>query len=128
MLVYELIFIIAIALEFTILLSLDIAIYYPLTIIITIIITVVWYIFEDTCSVEIHRIKSGYYKKSFGFICDKSKHQVLIEFSNIEKYKDAPKNENGIRIIPCPNCNNSVPLFNFDITYNDYKKYLDETK
>lgn len=125
---YGIIFLIALVIEFLILLRLGVSVYSPITIIITIVITIVWYVKEDTCQVEIHRIKSGYYKKSFGFLCQNCKTEVRIKFEEIDKYNSLPRNENGIRIMPCPKCNNLVPFYNFDITMQDYKKYLEKIK
>ena len=123
---YGIIFLIAIAIELSILLGIGIPVYSPITIIITIVITIVWYIKEDTCQVEIHRIKSGYYKKSFGFLCQKCKTEVKIKFEEIDKYNSLPKNESGIRVMSCPTCNNPVPFYNFDLKLKDYKKYLED--
>lgn len=125
---YGIIFLIALAIEFTILLGIGVSVYSPITIIITIIITIVWYIKEDTCQVEIHRIESGYYKKSFGFLCRNCKTEVKIKFQEIEKYNLLPKDKNGIRIMKCPKCGNDVPFFNFDTALEDYKKYLENIK
>ncbi len=125
---YGIIFLIAIAIEFTILLGIGVPIYSPITIIITIIITIVWYIKEDTCQVEIHRIKSGYYKKDFGYLCQNCKTEVKIKFEEIDKYNSLPRNESGIRVMNCPKCNNPVPFYNFDIKMQDYKKYLEQIK
>lgn len=125
---YGIIFLIAIAIEFTILLGIGVPIYSPITIIITIIITIVWYIKEDTCQVEIHRIKSGYYKKDFGFLCQNCKTEVKIKFEEIDKYNSLPRNESGIRVMNCPKCNNPVPFYNFDIKMQDYKNYLEKIK
>lgn len=125
---YGIIFLIALAIEFSILLGIGVPIYSPITIIITIVITIVWYIKEDTCQVEIHRIKSGYYKKDFGFLCQNCKSEVKIKFEEIDKYDNLPRNENGIRVMPCPTCNNPVPFYNFDNTRDDYKKYLERIK
>ena len=125
---YGIIFLIALVIEFSIILGIGIPIYSPITIIITIVITIVWYIKEDTCQVEIHRIKSGYYKKDFGFLCQNCKSEVKIKFEEIEKYESLPRNENNIRVMPCPKCNNPVPFYNFDLTLEDYKKYLEKIK
>lgn len=122
------IFLLALVIEFFIILRLKIAIYSPITIIITLIITGVWYVFEDTYQVEIHRIESGYYKKSFGFFCQKCKSEVKIDFEDLEKYNSLPRNKQGIRVINCHNCGNHVLLYNFDDALSDYKKYLDQTK
>lgn len=125
---YGIIFLIALAIEFSILLGIGVPVYSPITIIITIVITIVWYIKQDTCQVEIHRIKSGYYKKDFGFLCQNCKTAVKIKFEEIDKYDSLPRNENGIRVMTCPKCNNPVPFYNFDITMQDYKKYLEKIK
>lgn len=127
-LVSGLIFLLTIAIEFAIIVSLDIAIYSYITIIITVIITVIWYIFENTYQVEIQRIKSGYYKKSFGFICEKCKSEVKINFEDLEKYSSLPRNEHGIRVMNCHKCGNPVPLYNFDTVLGSYKKYLEQLK
>lgn len=127
-LISGLLFLIVIGVLFTIILALDIAIYSPITIILALIITGIWYFFEDTYSVEIHRIKSGYYKKSFGFLCQNCKTEVKIKFEEIEKYNSLPKNESGIRVMNCHNCGNPVPFYNYDLTLKDYKKYLNEIK
>lgn len=125
---YVIIFLLALAIEFSILLRIGVPIYSPITIIITVVITIVWYIKENTCQVEIHRIKSGYYKKSIDFQCEKCKNEVKIKFEEIDKYNSLPKNEKGIRVMPCPKCNNPVPFYNFDIIMQDYKKYLEKIK
>jgi len=123
-----LIFLLAIAFEFYIIVSLEIAIYSPIPIIITFIITGVWYFFEDTYQVEIHRIESGYYKKSFGFFCQKCQSEVKINFEDLEKYSLLPRNEQGIRVMNCHNCGNPVPFCNFDNALEDYKKYLEQIR
>lgn len=125
---YGIIFLIAIAIEFAILLGIGVPVYSPITIIITIIITIVWYIKEDTCQVEIHRIKSGYYKKDFGFLCQNCKTEVKIKFKEIDKYNSLPRNKDGIRVMHCPQCNNPVPFYDFDTKMQDYKKYLEQIK
>lgn len=127
-LIGALIYLLVLAIEFSIILNLEIAVLSPITIIITIIITVVWYVFEDDYQVSIHRIKSGYYKKSIGFICQKCKNEIKIDFEDLEKYNSLPKNKQGIRIISCSNCGNFVPLYNYDVTLKDYKGYLNKTK
>lgn len=127
-LVSGLIFLLALTIEFSIILGLEIDIYSSVTIIITLIITGVWYFFENTYQVEIHRIKSGYYKKSYGFICQKCKSKVEINFEDLEKYTSLPRNKQGIRVMNCHNCGNPVPFYNFDNALEDYKKYLELTK
>ena len=127
-LLWGLIFLIALGIVITIIVNLEIKIHSPIVIISLFIITGVWYVFEDTCQVKIHRIKSGYYKKSFGFICQNCKNEVKIKFEEIDKYSSLPKNKDGIRVMPCPKCNNLVPFYNFDMTMQDYKKYLEEIK
>lgn len=127
-LISGLLFLLAIGLLFTIILALDIDIYSPITIILALIITGIWYFFEDTYSVEIHRIKSGYYKQSYGFICEKCKTKVSIKFEELERYNSLPKNKDGIRVMNCHNCGNPVPIYNYDLTLKEYKKYLDEIK
>lgn len=122
------IFIIVIALEFIILLNLDFSASSPVAIILLFIIIGIWYLKMDCYSVEIHRIESGYYKKNFGFRCEKCKSEVRINFEDIEKYDSLPRNEHGIRVINCHNCGNPVPFYNFDNTLKDYKKYLEQTK
>ena len=123
-----LIFLIVLGIAITIIVNLKINIYSPVVIISLFIITGVWYVFEDTCQVQIHKIKSGYYKKSFGFICQNCKNEVKIKFEEIDKYSSLPKNKDGVRVMPCPKCNNSVPFYNFDTTMQDYKKYLENVK
>ena len=54
-----LLFLLAFGLLFIIISILDIEIYSPITIILALIITGIWYFFDDTYNVEIHRIKSG---------------------------------------------------------------------
>ena len=125
---YGIIFLIALGIEFSIILGIGIPIYSPITIIITIVIAIFWYIKEDTCQVEIHRIKSGYYKKDFGFICQNCKNEVKIKFEEIDKYDNLPRNENGIRFMACSKCNNPVPFYNFDTIKQEYKKYLEKIK
>lgn len=123
-----LIFLASLIVEFTIIIKLGIAILSPITSIITLIITAIWYIKMDTYKVEIHRIESGYYKRSFGFICKKCRNKVKINFSEIEKYKDLPKNQSGIKVMKCLNCNNDVEFLNFDLELKDYKDYLDKIR
>ena len=125
---FGIIFLIAIVIEFAILLGIGVPVYSPITIIITIVITIVWYIKEDTCQVEIHRIKSGYYKKDFGYLCQNCKAEVKIKFEEIDKYNSLPRNKSSIRVMSCPKCNNPVPFYNFDIKMQDYKKYLEKIK
>lgn len=125
---YGIIFLIALAIEFSILLGIGVPVYSPITIIITIVITIVWYIKQDTCQVEIHRIKSGYYKKDFGYLCQNCKSEVKIKFEEIDKYNSLPRNKDGIRVMQCPKCNNPVPFYNFDIKMQDYKTYLEKIK
>lgn len=123
-----LIFLIVLGIAITIIVNLKINIYSPVVIISLFIITGVWYVFEDTCQVEIHKIKSGYFKKCFGFICQNCKNEVKIKFEEIDKYSSLPKNKDDVRVMPCPKCNNPVPFYNFDTTMQDYKKYLEKIK
>lgn len=123
-----LIFLIVLGIAITIIVNLKINVYSPVVIISLFIITGVWYVFEDTCQVKIHKIKSGYYKRSFGFICQNCKNEVKIKFEEIDKYSSLPKNKDGVRVMPCPKCNNPVPFYNFDTTMQDYKKYLEKIK
>ena len=123
-----LIFLIVLGILITIIVNLKINIYSSTIIISLFIITGVWYVFEDTCQAEIHRIKSGYYKKSIDFICQNCKNEINIKFEEIDKYSSLPKNKDGIRVMPCPKCDNPVPLYNFDMTMQDYKKYLEKIK
>lgn len=95
---------------------------------IIIVYVLVFYILIDNCDVEMHRIKSGYYEKSFGFLCQKCKSEVKINFEDLEKYNSLPRNEQGIRVMNCHNCGNPVPFYNFDNALEDYKKYLEQTK
>ena len=95
---------------------------------IIIIYVLVFYILIDNCDVEMHRIKSGYYEKSFGFFCQKCGSEVKINFAELEKYNSLPRNENGIRVMNCHNCGNPVPFYNFDNALEDYKKYLEQVK
>lgn len=127
-LVGGLIFLLALVIEFSIILALEISIYSSLTIILTFVITGICCFFEDTYSAEIHRIKSGYYKQSYGFICEKCKTKVAIKFDELEKYNSLPRNKDGIRVMNCHNCGNPVPFYNYDLALKDYKKYLDEIK
>lgn len=127
-LISGLLFLLAIGFLFTIILALDIEVYSPITIILALIITGIWYFFENTYNVEIHRIKSGYYKQSYDFICEKCKTKVTIKFDELEKYNSLPKNKDGIRVMNCHNCGNPVPFYNYDLTLKEYKKYLDEIK
>ena len=127
-LISGLLFLLAIGFLFTIILALDIEVYSPITIILALIITGIWYFFENTYNVEIHRIKSGYYKQSYDFICEKRKTKVTIKFDELEKYNSLPKNKDGIRVMNCHNCGNPVPFYNYDLTLKEYKKYLDEIK
>lgn len=123
-----LIFLIVLGITIAIIVNFKIKFYSFIVIISLFIITGIWYVFEDTCQTEIHRIKSGYYKKSFGFICQNCKNEVKIKFEEIDKYSSLPKNKDGIRVMPCPKCNNPVPLYNFDMTMQEYKKYLEKIK
>lgn len=100
----------------------------PITIIIALVIAGAWYFFDDTYSVEIHRLQSGYYKKSYGFICQKCGQEVTIYFEDLETCKSLPKNEDGIRVKNCPMCDNPVPFYNFDNALEDYKKYLEHIR
>ncbi len=118
-----LMFLLFLAIEFSIILKLGIPITSPITIILTLVITIIWYIKQDTYTVEIHRIESGYYKKDFGFICSKCKTEVKIKFEDIEKYNNLPRDENGIRVMNCPNCNTPVPFCDFDIILKEYQNY-----
>ena len=115
--------VLALIIEFLILFLLKVSVYSPLTIIITIIIIIVWYMIIDNYEVEIHRLKSGYYKKDYSFKCSKCETLVSIKFEEIEKYESLPKNEKGIRIMKCPSCGNDVQIFNFDRALSDYKKF-----
>ncbi len=126
--VYTLILALVLGIEFYILGKFELPLDSPVLYIITLVIFFVWYGFYDTCKVEIHRLESGYYKKSYGFRCKKCGTEVFIEFSEIEKYLDAPTNENGIRVIPCQTCNHLVPFYSFDEAYESYKKYVELTK
>ncbi len=125
---YTFLLVLALGLTFSIIMKLELSLNSPITYIITIIIIIVWFVYEDTCRVEIHRIKSGRYKRDFGFRCKKCKTTLLIQYSDIEKYLDAPTNEYGIRVTPCQNCNNLITLYNLDEAYDDYKNYLERTK
>lgn len=120
--------IIAFVIEFTIILNLKISIYSPITLIITIIIAIVWYVIDNSYRVKVHRIESGSYKSGFEYVCQNCNGKVKIEFENIDKYNSLPKDENGIRVIQCPYCNNLISLYGFDDNYNDYKKYLEQIK
>lgn len=93
---------------------------------IIIIYVLVFYILIDNCDVEMHRIKSGYYEKDFGFHCQKCGTEVKINFEDLEKYESLPRNENGIRVMDCHNCGNPVPFYNFDNALKDYKNYLEK--
>lgn len=123
-----LIFLIVLGITIAIIVNFKIKIHSFIVIISLFIITGIWYVFEDTCQTEIHRIKSGYYKKSFDFICQNCKNEVKIKFEKIDKYGSLPRNKDGIRVMPCPKCNNPVPLYNFDMTMQAYKKYLEKIK
>ncbi len=112
--------------EFYIIMKLELPLDSPILYIITIIIIFIWVGYEDKCRAEIHRIKSGRYKRNFGFRCKNCKATMLIEFSEIEKYMDAPTNEYGIRVAPCHNCNNLIPLYDLEVYYDDYKKHLEQ--
>ncbi len=125
---YTFMLLLVLGIEFFIILKLELPLDSPIIYIITIIIIFIWFGYEDKCRVEIHRIKSGRYKRNFGFRCKNCKTTMLIEFSEIEKYIDAPTNEYGIKVIPCQNCNHLIPLYNLDVFYDDYKKYLEKTK
>ena len=98
------------------------------TIIILVVITIIWYIKEDECQVEIHRIKSGYYKQGFGYICRKCKREVFINFSEAKRYESLPRNKSNIRMMYCPYCNNEVELYNFDLNVKAYKKHLEKVE
>lgn len=126
--IYTFLLVLAVVIEFGIVLAFDLKLHYPLTYIVVIATFIVWWILEDTCRVEIHRLKSGYYKKTYGFVCQNCKNKVLINFNEIENYKDAPRNEQGIRVIPCRVCNHLVPMYNFDSSYKEYKKYSERIR
>lgn len=98
------------------------------TIIILVVITIIWYIKEDECQAEIHRIKSGYYKKGFGYICRKCKREVIINFSEAERYEALPRDKSNIRMMYCPYCTNVVELYNFDLNVKAYKKHLERVE
>lgn len=115
--------IIAYIIEFSILINRGVKIYSPISIIITFVITAIWYVLHDTYMVEIHRLKSGFYKKDFGFYCSNCKTEVKIRFDEIEKYDSLPKNKDNIRIMKCPKCGNDVPFYNFDNCLSDYRNY-----
>ena len=89
-----------------------------------IIITGFWLIQEDECQGEIRRIKRGYYKDSFGHICEKCKLEVLISFKEVAIYDSLPCDERGTRIMKCPRCGNEVLFHSFDSEVKCYKKYL----
>lgn len=122
------IFLVVLALEFIILLNLGFAVHSLVTIITTFVIIGVFYVKIDAYDVEIHRIQTGYYKKSFGYLCQKCKSEVRMNFEDIEKLDSLPRNEQGIRFMNCHNCGNPVPFYNADNTLKDYKKYLEEIK
>ncbi len=125
---FGIILIIAIIIESIIFNKLEIEFLSPIPLITTIVIVIIWLVNNDNCLVEIHRIKSGYYKKSFGYKCSNCKEEVKINFNEIEKYNTLPKNKDGIRVMKCPKCNNDVPFYNFDINAKDYKNYLSKLK
>ncbi len=127
-LLYTFIFLLLLGIWFYAILRLELPLTSPIIYIITIIVIFIWVGFEDKCRVEIHRIKSGHYKRNLAFRCKNCKTTMLIEFSEIEKYIDTPKNKHGIRVTPCKNCNNLIPLYNLEAAYDDYKKYSKQTK
>ena len=77
---------------------------------------------------NINRIKSGYYKGTFGHYCNKCKTEIKIKFEEIEQYESLPKNKDGYRIMICPNCGNEVIFYSFDTAQEDYKTYLEMMK
>lgn len=93
-----------------------------------IIITGFWYIKEDECQVEIRRIKSGYYKTGFGFICQKCKKEVFIKFSEAEMYESLPRDKSNIRIMHCLYCDNEIPLYHFDSEVKHYKEHRERVE
>ncbi len=127
-LLYIFILLLALGIEFYIVMKLELPLNSPILYIVTLVIFIIWFFFEDTCRVEIHRIKSGRYKRSFGFQCKQCKTVLSIPFSEMEKYMDAPTNEYGIRVTPCQNCSHLIPLYGLEVHYTDYKKYLEKSK
>lgn len=126
--IYSITFLLALVIDFTVLLNLGFAVYSPITIIVTVIIAVIWYVLDDTCRTEIHRIESGYYKKSVSYKCHNCNNEFKIQFKDIDKYNTIEKDKNGIRTVNCPSCNSPIALYNFDIDFRDYKKYLNQNK
>ncbi len=100
----------------------------PFISIVFIIITAFWYIQEDECQAEIHRINSGYYKKGFGHICKRCNREVLINFSEADMYDSLPRDKSDTRIMHCLHCGNEVPLYCFDSQVKSYKKYLEKVE
>lgn len=126
--IYSLLLVLCIVLTIYFCIKFNLNTYSWLVIGIIIIYVLVFYILIDNCDVEMHRIKTGYYEKSFGFFCQKCGSEIKINFAELEKYNSLPKNENGIRVMNCHNCGNSVPFYNFDNALEDYKKYLEQVK
>lgn len=126
--VYSLLFVLCIILTIYFCIKFNLNTHSWLVIGIIIIYVLVFYILINNCDAEMHRVKSGYYEKSVGFICPKCGSEVKINFAELEKYNSLPRNENGIRVMNCHNCGNSVPFYNFDNALEDYKKYLEQVK
>lgn len=122
----SIIFLLILAIEFFVVIKIGLPIYHPITIIITVIITVAWYVIQDNYRVETHRIESGYYKKGFSYICQNCKTEFKMEFKDINKYNTIEKNKNGIRTVNCPNCNSPILLYNFDIIFKDYQNHMNK--
>lgn len=89
-----------------------------------VIVSIFCFVMEDSCRVEQHRIKSGYYKKEYGFYCGNCRNKVTVPFERLHEYENLKRNEAGIRILYCAKCGNAVPFIGFDQALKDYKKYL----
>lgn len=126
--IYSLLLVLCIVLTIYFCIKFDLNTHSWLVIGIIIIYVLIFYILIDNCDVEMHRIKSGYYEKSFGFFCQKCGSEVKINYAELEKYNSLPRNESGIRVMNCYNCGNPVPFYNFDNALEDYKKYLKQLK
>lgn len=94
--------------------------------IIAIIIAFICLAKDESCGVEITRLKSGYYRKGAKFTCNDCKKEIRINFEKFPEYDLLPRNEINARVMQCPYCNGKVVLLAYDNYYKQYKKYMKE--
>ncbi len=87
--------------------------------------TIFWYIKDDECNAEIHRLESGYYKKNIPVTCLHCKQEANIKFEELEEYDSLPRDKHGIRLTNCYNCGKDLPLYHFELYLEDYKRYIE---